>query len=182
LSVQVRLGDIPDLVPGPQYDQRPSYFVYAGLVFQVLNQNFLRLFERSAPVDMLYLSSEGLPSPDRKEVVFINVVLPHDVNVGYHKLGQALVTAVNGRPVKELKDVVEGLKSPKDGYQVITLDHWAGSPDNRASEIVLDAKAADAANAEILKAFGIPKDRSDDLDGGKPAEPGANGAGESGAE
>jgi S1-C subfamily serine protease len=162
-TVEVPLKAIPDLVPGPQYDQRPPYFVYAGLVFQSLNQNFMRLFDANAPVRMRYLSELGLQLPEQMEVVFINVVLPHDVNVGYHKLGQAIVTKVNGQPIHALKDVIPALQKPLDGYQVISLDHWSGAPDNRASEIVLDAKEADAANPEILKAFGIASDRSDDL-------------------
>src|SRR5665213_958305 len=64
------LKSIPDLVPGPQYDVRPSYFVYAGLVFQVLTDNFMRLFESSAPILMRYYDERGLPSPDRMQVVF----------------------------------------------------------------------------------------------------------------
>ncbi len=164
LTLSVPLMQIPDLVPGPEYDKRPPYFVYAGLVFQSLNQNYLQLFQSSAPVRLRWFAELGLPSPARKELVFINVVLPHDVNAGYHKLGQAVVESVNGKPVARLQDVIEGFKAPSDGYHVIKLDHWAGPPDNRASELVLDAKLADEANAGILKAFGIPKDRSDDLD------------------
>jgi S1-C subfamily serine protease len=163
LNVDVPLYDIPDLVPGPEYDKRPSYFVYAGLVFQNLNQNFMRLFDAAAPVRMRDYAELGLKTEDLKEVVFINVVLPHDVNVGYHKLGQAIVTEVNGQKIHQLKDVITALKKPQDGYQVVKLDHWNGSPDNRAAEVVLDAKEADKANAEILKAFGIASDRSDDL-------------------
>jgi S1-C subfamily serine protease len=163
LDVSVPLHDIPDLVPGPEYDKRPSYFVYAGLVFQSLNQNFMRLFDNGAPVRMRDLAELGLQTPEQMEVVFINVVLPHDVNVGYHKLGQAIVTEINGQKIHALKDVIPALQKPQDGYQVIKLDHWNGAPDNRASEIVLDAKEADAANPEILKAFGIASDRSDDL-------------------
>ena len=167
LALSVPLRDIPDLVPGPEYDKRPSYFVFAGLVFQNLNANFMRLFEASAPVQMRWLAELGLPSPERSQVVFINVVLPHQVNVGYHKMGQAVVTQVNGQAIGCLKDVVKAVKSPlktaQGTFQVIKLDHWAGSPDNRGSEIVLDAAASEKANAEILKAFGIPSDRSDDL-------------------
>lgn len=185
LTTTVKLARIPDLVPGPQYDRRPSYYVYAGLVFQELNQNFLRLFERSAPVNLLYLAALGLPSAERPAVVFINVVLPHDVNVGYHQIGRALVHSINDIKIGTLRDVIEAFKHPQAGFQVVRLDHWAGSPDNRGSTIVLDAAAAARAHPEILKAFGIPQDRSDDLMEGREGRvkgSEASGAAEAGAE
>jgi hypothetical protein len=166
-QVTLTLKAIPDLVPGLQYGVRPSYFVYAGLVFQVLTDDFLRLFGSSAPTLMRYYDERGLPSAGRKEVVFINVVLPHDVNVGYHDLSQAVVTSVNGKPISSLKDVVEAVKTPvKTRYGtflVVKLDDWTGEPDDRGSEIVLDAAAAAKAQPEILQAFGVPSAMSADL-------------------
>jgi len=44
-----------------------------------------------------------------------------------------------------MKDLVEALKKPLNGYQVIDIDHWAGSSDNGGTHIILDAKKADAA-------------------------------------
>lgn len=167
LSLGVPLHDVPDLVPGPQYDQRPSYFMYAGLVFESLTANYMRLFESGAPVEFRYLNELGLTTPQRQQVVFINVVLPHQVNEGYHHISQAIVTEVNGTPVGKLADVVAAVKkpvvTPQGRFLVVKLDHWAGSPDNRGNELVLDADAAEKAQPEILKAFGIPSDRSDDL-------------------
>jgi S1-C subfamily serine protease len=166
-SVTLTLKAIPDLVPGLQYGVRPSYFVYAGLVFQVLTDDFLRLFGSSAPTLMRYYDERGLPSPGRQQIVFINVVLPHDVNVGYHDLSQAVVTAVNGKPISTLKDVVEAVKTPVKtrygSFLVVKLDDWTGDQDNRGSEIVLDAAAAAKAQPEILEAFGVPSAMSDDL-------------------
>jgi hypothetical protein len=163
LDLTVPLKAIPDLVPGPAYGERATYFVYAGLVFQPLSANYLRVWEGQAPTRFKMLKERGLATKDMQQAVFINTVLPHDVNVGYHKLGQAIVSKVNGQAISKMADVIEALKKPLNGYHVIDLDHWAGSPDNRASRIVLSAKEADAANAAILTAFGIPSDRSDDL-------------------
>jgi S1-C subfamily serine protease len=163
LEMEIPLQALPDLVPGPTYGERASYLVYAGLVFQPLSANYLRVWEGQAPTRFKMLREQGLATPAMEQAVFINTVLPHDVNVGYHKLGQALVSKVNGQPITKMKDLIEALKKPIDGYQIIDLDHWAGAPDNRATRVVLDAKDADAANAAILTAFGIPADRSDDL-------------------
>ncbi|HTB23621.1 MAG TPA: serine protease [bacterium] len=167
LDVTMTLKSIPDLVPGPSYGVRPSYFVYGGLVFQVLNDDYLRLFGANAPTLMRYYDERGLPSPDRKQIVFINVVLPHEVNAGYHELSQAIVTEVNGKAISTLKDVVEAVKTPvktkRGRFLVIKIDDWTGDSENRGSEVVLDAAAVAKAQPEILNAFGIPSAMSKDL-------------------
>lgn len=167
LNLGVPLHPVPDLVPGPLYDQRPSYCVYAGLVFESLTANYLALFQGNASIQLRYLSELGLTSPERQEVVFINQVLPDQVNEGYHHLSQAIVTAVDDQPIHRLKDVWEALKhpvtTPRGTFITVKLDHWAGSPDNRGSLIVLDAAAAAAAQGPILQAFGIPDATSADL-------------------
>jgi len=43
------------------------------------------------------------------------------------------------------------------------LDHTTGDGDNFGNWIVLKADGADQATQEIMKSFGITKDRSDDL-------------------
>ncbi|HTC20060.1 MAG TPA: hypothetical protein VK859_04380, partial [bacterium] len=106
----------------------------------------------------------GMASESRKEIVLINEVLPHDINVGYHNLKQAVVAKVNGRPISELKDVVEAFRHPLGDFHVIELDHPSGDGDNFGNWVVLDAKEAEQATREILKSFDIPKDRSDDLE------------------
>jgi S1-C subfamily serine protease len=168
LSLEVPLKAIPKLVPGPAYGERAPYFIYGGLVFEPLSSNYMRIWEGQGPTDFRLFKEQGLYTDAQKQVVFINTVLPHDVNVGYHKLGQAIVTKVNDQPISEMRDVINALKKPLNGYQVIELDHWAGAPDNRGTVVVLDAKKADAANAEILTAFGIPSDRSADLEDEAP--------------
>ncbi|MGH7442787.1 MAG: trypsin-like peptidase domain-containing protein, partial [bacterium] len=165
--LSVTLRSIPELVPGPSYGVRPSYFVYAGLVFQVLSDDFLHLFGASAPVLLRYYDQLGLPSKQRSQIVFINVVLPHDVNVGYHDISQAVVTEVNGHKIGCLRDVIAAvktpLKTPRGTFLVVKLDNWAGNAEQRASEIVLNAAAAAKAQPQILRAFGIDSAESEDL-------------------
>jgi len=164
-SLSLKLQPFDLLVPGPQYDIRPSYYIFGGLVFLPLSANYLSLWKSGgAPSQLEDLYENGMPSADRKEVVLINEVLPHDVNVGYHNLKQAVVVNVNGKAISELKDVVEALKRPQGGYDVIELDHPTGDADNFGNWVVLKAKDAEKANAEILKSFDIAKDRSDDLE------------------
>lgn len=163
-TVALTLKPFDNLVPGPQYDVRPSYYIFGGLVFMPLTANYLSLWKNgTAPSQLENYYENGMATRDRKEIVFINEVLPHDLNVGYHGLKQAVVVQVNGRPISELKDVVEAFRHPLGSFHLVELDHAAGEGDNFGNWIVLDAKEAKAATEEILKSFGIPKDRSDDL-------------------
>ncbi len=166
-DLTLTLKRIPELVPGPTYGVRPSYFVYGGLVFQELNDNYLALFGASAPVLMRYYDEMGLPSRGRPRIVFINVVLPSELNAGYHDIRQAVVTEVNGRPIGDLKDVIRAVRDPvrtaRGRFLVVKVDDWTGDSDGRASEIVLDADAAARDQAGILAAFGIDHAESADL-------------------
>jgi S1-C subfamily serine protease len=160
----IKLKPFDTLVPGPQYDVRPSYYIFGGLVFMPLTVNYLQLWKSgTAPVQLEDLYENGNASENRRQVVFINEVLPHDINVGYHNLKQAVVVKVNGRPISKLSDVVEAFQHPLGGYHVIELDHPVGEGDNFGNWVVLKAKGASEATKEILKSFGITSDRSDDL-------------------
>jgi S1-C subfamily serine protease len=164
-KLELQLKPFDPLVPGPQYDIRPSYYIFGGLVFLPLSANYLALWKGgTVPSQLGDLYENGMASESRKEIVLINEVLPHDINVGYHNLKQAVVAKVNGRPISELKDVVEAFRHPLGDFHVIELDHPSGDGDNFGNWVVLDAKEAEQATREILKSFDIPKDRSDDLE------------------
>ncbi|HEY5040101.1 MAG TPA: serine protease, partial [bacterium] len=166
-NLELSLKSFKSLVPGPQYDVRPSYFIFAGLVFMPLTEDYLSLWKNgTAPVRFSNYFENETASEKRKQVVFVNEVLPHDINVGYHNLKQAIVVKINDKPISELKDVIEAFRHPSGKYHVLELDHHAGDGDNSGNWIVLDAKNAQKATDEILKSFGISKDRSEDLEKG----------------
>src|SRR5260221_12445245 len=100
---------------------------------------------------MLY--EMGLPSPDQKSIIFINQVLPDEINLGYHRLSQAVVNKVNGKNISEMKDVIEAFKAPVGAFHVIETDNFAPDPDSAPSKIVINAAQAVSANPEILKTF-----------------------------
>jgi S1-C subfamily serine protease len=172
LRLSMTLKPYDPLVAGPAYDVRPSYYIFGGLVFMPLSWDYLNLWKAgSAPSQLMNFYENGLPSESHKQIVFINEVLPHDLNVGYHDLKQAVVDKINGMPITELKDVPGAFEHPINGYHVIELNHAAGDGDNFGDWIVLKADGADKDTREILKSFGIPKDRSDDLSDNSSSAP-----------
>ena len=86
LDVSITLLPQYDLVPLAQHDVLPQYFIYCGLVFQVLSLDYLTnvfMHAASAPKELLVLFESGSPSQERIEVVVLSQVLTHSVNTGY---------------------------------------------------------------------------------------------------
>lgn len=169
LRLSARLRPWTELVPGPLYEVKPSYFVYGGLVFLPLTRNF----------DMntmgTYLARYAwAPTPERRQVVVLAYVLPDEVNAGYHGLYGQVVESVNGRRACSLVDVAEAFEAHPGPFHVIQLDELSGG----GARVVLDARKARAAHPAILSRYRIPTDRSEDLRGAAhPATGPASGGG-----
>ncbi len=160
-AVKLPLRGSADLVPGPRYDARPSYFIAGGLVFMPLSDELIGA--RGASYRVRSLSADGMPTPERTEVVVLSHVLAHDFNRGYHGMSMAPVTRVNGRAIGGLKDLVAAFAAPRDGRHELELEHYSGYAENKGSKIVMDADAAAKVLPVILARYGVPSDRSDDL-------------------
>ncbi|MBL9135792.1 MAG: hypothetical protein JNK85_07990 [Verrucomicrobiales bacterium] len=143
-----------DLLPMFVFDKEPEYLVAGGLVFQPLHQQYLRGWgddwRRRAPFRLVYATSEG-PTKERPTVVILSQVLPDPINVGYQEVRNLVLEAVNGRTVRNLKDLQEALKSPKDGVHVI--EFFRG---DNLRRLLLDSGDLEASTARVLKRYGIP--------------------------
>jgi hypothetical protein len=169
-ALSLTLRGLVSLVPPPAYDVRPTYFIFAGIVFTPLTYDYLRVWDWKdvdPPLRVYY--SDGLPSAERRQVVLVNQVLAHDVNVGYHRLCNAVVDRVNGVTIGHIHDVLAAVEKPRGRHHVVELDHHAGrgpSSDYHSffgTRLVIDAASAKAATADVLARYGIPADRSRDL-------------------
>ncbi len=145
------------LVPRVKYDIRPTYYIYAGLVFTPVCENYLNAWSewKNVPTLLRYNYYFGDMSEDTHQVVLLSKVLAHQVNRGYHEFSEKVVTHVNGQKIGHIRDVIKMLKAPQGKYHFIKL--WGGKL------IVLDAKDAQAASQEILDRYGIGDHCSADL-------------------
>ncbi|MCK6550689.1 hypothetical protein L6R52_32930, partial [Myxococcota bacterium] len=173
MSVTLTLKRHKPLVARPRHDVRPTYFIFAGLVFMPLSYDYMASWDwKDVDARFKHYYSNELPSARRKEVVIINQVLAHDANVGYHQLRGAVVDRINGVVITEMADVLTALASPSGAFHVIEIDHHAGRGDSSdysaffGTHIVLAAAGADEATREILARYGIASDRSADLASG----------------
>ncbi len=160
LKVKMPLKPVSRLLDYRMDKRQPTYFLMAGFVFVPLTVNYYSTAGWDAfKPELQDLFFHGLPSPDREQVVLMSHVLPHEINKGYEYMANCIVTKVNGRPISDMRDLVEAFKNPVGAYHVIEVDDfdWSGST------IILDASKADQATEEVMDAFKIHSDRSKDL-------------------
>ncbi len=153
-NVTVTLQPLPQLVSRPQYETAPRYFVYAGLVFQVLTVDFLSVWDtwwERAPKELLYLYHHGELTETQEEVIVLTDVLGDEINAGYEDLYNETITSVNGHAPLNLQDFVQKVESSKDIVEFVCSSH---------GRIVINASEVDEANKRIQKIYGYDLDRN----------------------
>ncbi len=150
---------VTDRVLGNQYDTPPRYFVYAGLVFTPMSLDYLKTFGRgwsdSAGAELtyeLFYRRHESPKTVRSEPIVLSTILADEVNANFRTRGRALVDKINGVRIERLEDVIRAFESPSNGQHVLEF-----MPKNTLE--CLERVSADKANAQILKTYGVPKDR-----------------------
>jgi S1-C subfamily serine protease len=149
----------PSAAKGNLFDRRPSYFIYAGLVFVPLNRETLKTYAEKWMVDapqeliyeMYYRHMIDHDFPDTPEIIQIRR-LDHEVNVEEGNYLYRIVDSVNGIAVHTLPEIIDAFKSNQGKEHVIRYRYG-----NRMT--VLDREKADAAHPEILQRYGVPRDR-----------------------
>jgi S1-C subfamily serine protease len=145
-----------DRLAGHQYDEPPRYYIYGGLVFTSLSANYLDSAGQSAADESAQLVYElhhrqvEDPASARPEPVVLAGVLPNAVNADFGIRGRALVNRINGVRIERLEDVKRALLGQKGERHL--FEFWG--PKHGPME-AMDRAAAEAANADILRTYGI---------------------------
>ena len=148
------------LVPEERYDVRPTYYVFGGLLFVALSKNYLKTYGdpwwQTAPKDLMMLYEEGLPEPHYREAVVLQKVLADKANQGYHHLESMLVKSVDGVDIGDLRELIRAIEGGPGRF--VEIEAFDGR------RIVMERAAARVRRDAILDRFGVPRDRSFDLD------------------
>ena len=143
-----------------QYDRLPRYYIYAGLVFVPLDREMLNTFgddwisdAKSELVYELLFHPQAEPELLKKERVVLLRRLDHPVNANIPFFKDVLVNRVNGRPIDSLDDLVRAIEENKGPYHVFEFGYFGRMA-------VIDRAAADKANTQILKDYGVTRDRN----------------------
>jgi S1-C subfamily serine protease len=159
VTLQLTMQPMAWLVPRTEFDRRPMWFLFGGLVFQRLTAEFLRIWGDhwwdKAPKELLHLYYSGLRKPEQQEVVVLAHVLADKVNVGYEAFTNDVVATVGGEKPVDMRDFVRLVDAAK-GEVVLKLTSGA--------TVLLDAVEARAALPRILSRYHVPGDRSPDLE------------------
>ena len=160
-TIDIPLRLHPDLETHANlYDRMPRYFIFGGLVFVPLDNEMLKTYgrdwvsaaDRRLIYEHLYRPLIDPPAPGYEPVVLLRR-LDHPVNINIAWYRNQLVTAVNGRAIGGLKDLITAIETSTDRWLVLDL----GEP---GRFIVVDRAAAAAAGPGILSQYGVPEDRN----------------------
>jgi S1-C subfamily serine protease len=157
MTLDVMLKGGKDLVPSMEYDVKPTYYIFGGLVVTRLTGNYLHEWNdlNKSPIDFqedLFLKYK---TPEKQEVVVLIQVLADGSNLGYHDINNTAVDEVNGEKIRDIEDFVDKVENNKGKYLIIRL-----SDDTR---IVLDYDRSRKATAGILARYQIQNRMSQDL-------------------
>ena len=89
------------------FDRGADYYVYGGLAFLSLTRNLLDMAKDWVPAPIAALAREE-PDHERDEVVLLVAILSSDVNSGYSDERWQVVSGVNGRKTRNLRELVRG--------------------------------------------------------------------------
>jgi S1-C subfamily serine protease len=148
-----------DASEGSQYDVKPRYYVFGGLVFTPLSRDYLRDSGRSQvagdPNELtyeLFFRSREEPETARAEPIALSSILGHEVNANFGVRGRQLVDRINGIRIEKLEDVIRAFETNTNAHDQLEFGR-------RGNFECLDHAEALRVNAEILKTYGVPSDR-----------------------
>jgi hypothetical protein len=143
----------PYLMQARQYDVRPRFVLFGGLVFQPLSSSFYATLADS-PVTLRYYYTQFIDAElylQHPEVVVISKVLPDPINTFQDRFIDTIVDTINGTKIKTLEDLAAAFDRPEDFYVIRVV----GDP----QPLVLEAKAVSKARLRILERYRIPLER-----------------------
>lgn len=116
LEYDLQLDPLQTLVPVHKYDQLPSYFIYAGLVFVPLSQPYLHEYGddwmSNSPRRLVDKALNSLMAKPDQQIIVLSQVLVDDINTGYQQFQNLQVLRVNGVEVLNLAHLKQLIRGP----------------------------------------------------------------------
>jgi len=154
ISVRVALKPLDvNLMQGNTYDERPCYVEYAGLVFQPLSRNYINAYGAGG-LRLRYYFDQYINESlflEHPEIVVLSDVLADPVNSYLGGYRQSIVSKVDGKAVKTLRDLSALLAAPAPVH-VIEME-GEGRP------VVLETKEVENARTRIRQRYHIPEEQ-----------------------
>ncbi|MCB1076806.1 MAG: PDZ domain-containing protein, partial [Verrucomicrobiae bacterium] len=149
-----RKGPEEFLVDAYMFDRGPRYIIMGGLIFQELTLPYLESWgeewDTRAPFKLVHAQAhpEQYEDEGRSKLVFLSNVLRTPSTLGYEELSSVIVTQVNGKPIKNIKDLAEAFSKPStQGIHKIEFDAFP-------RVIYVDDRMSRAVNQQLIQ-YGI---------------------------
>ncbi len=165
LNIEIPLEARKIRANNKEYDKTPTYYVFAGLVFQPISSGYLQANRAMQSSLLSYVPEYTLQGyskqiPDRfqskrKQVIVLSHVLPDIINDGYKELEGSVIYSINDTPVTDLKHLIQLVKNAQGSYLKIVTDF--------GNQIIMNKESATNHHKEILQQYQIFDDRSPDL-------------------
>ena len=140
---------------GEQYNQRPRYLVYAGLVFQPMDRNLMDAHNIREP-SVNYVFDNYLTDKiyvERPEVIILTSILPDEVNTYLTPYERNIVDEVNGMKVRSMADLKEALAKKDEAKPFIEIRLL-----EKERPLVLRRDLAEEAHPRIMRKYNIAED------------------------
>ncbi len=156
LTVDVVLDAYDDsraLIPQNIEGRQAQYLVEGGILLRELTADYLMapgarwMVANNPRFVNLFLSRAQFPDKPGDRVVIMADILPDEINKGYQRIRDDIVTKVNGQPISSMKDVF-AIRRRDGAITRITLN-------NMGVDIVLDPSTLEEANRRISKQYRI---------------------------
>ena len=158
-SFRIELKPPRYLVAEDAYDVKPTYYLWGGLLFVPLTRDLLKTWGaewwQEAPPEIIAIYENEICTSTKSEVVILQKVLADRANQGYHDVEMLLIDRVQGKGIRHLQDLIRVVESAKGKFVRFQ------SPDGQV--IVLERKQVEKSNDSILRRYGVPSDRSENL-------------------
>ncbi|KAL3849805.1 hypothetical protein ACJIZ3_011687 [Penstemon smallii] len=155
MKVQVILNTRVHLVPYHIEGGQPSYLIVAGLVFTPLSEPLIDEECEGIGLKLLTRARYSMAKFKGEQMVILSQVLANEVNLGYEDMSNQQVLKLNGTRIRNIHHLAHLVDSCNEKYLVFEFE------DNHL--VVLEKELALAQSTNILKGYGIPSARSEDL-------------------
>ncbi|MEZ5301290.1 MAG: trypsin-like peptidase domain-containing protein [Verrucomicrobiales bacterium] len=146
---------LPYLIQANEYEKRPEYVMYAGLVFQPLDRQLMVAHGLRDQTIRYYFGNYVNDElfKEHPEVIILTTILKDSINTFLEGYAPAVVEEINGTTIKTLADVQTALANPPADSDFVTVKlHGEGRP------IVLEKARVPEAHQRIMRQYQIDED------------------------
>ncbi len=141
-----------------EYETRPAYAVFGGLLFQPASRNLIQAYQLQR-LELMKTLEDYLPEAhylEQEEIVVLTQVLPDPVNADLSGVDGLVVERINGQPVRRMADLKTLLFEPLEAGQLppFTVIECRGA----RRPLVFESARIPDAQQRIRAQYGIARD------------------------